>query len=195
MAFPGKKECGKLEVVDIGLKTKHARKIIAKIKHNSPSLWKSNFPRKTWKSHKYKHGHSLVFAGEMPGAAILTCVAALRTGAGLVSVVCSPNQKTLFSLVSPNIIVREDLNGNESDIFNGKIEYNSVVFGPGVYPSQKTRDIAKFILAQKVPTVLDAGALSAFEGHQHELFSNLHRDVIITLTMANTGAFFMKIRK
>ena len=178
--FPGKEKCGELEVVDIGLKPKHAHKIIASIKYNSPSLWKASFPKKTWSSHKYKHGHSLIFAGEMLGATILSCLAALRVGAGLVSVVCNPNQKSVLSLIAPSIIVITDVNLDINKLFNGKIRYDSIVFGPGTLPTKKTRDTATLILSQNIPTVLDAGAITAFEKYRKALFSVLHKNVILT---------------
>ena len=36
------------------------------------------------------------------------------------------------------------------------------------------------ILSQNIPTVLDAGAISAFENHRNELFSIIHKNVILT---------------
>ena len=178
--FPGKKKCGDLEVVDIGLKIKHARNIRGKIKYNAPSLWRDYLPKKTWRSHKYKHGHSLIFAGEMLGATILSCLAALRVGSGLVTVICHPKQKSVLSLIAPSIIVISKTSLNIDKIFKGETKYDSIVFGPGTRPTKRTRRTAIFILSQNIPTVLDAGAISSFEHHQEQLFSILHKNVIMT---------------
>ena len=55
---------------------------------NHPRLWLGLLPRRTSASHKYAHGHALVLGGGMAssGAARMAARAALRAGAGLVTV-------------------------------------------------------------------------------------------------------------
>lgn len=194
-AFPGKIKCGKLHIVDIGLKTSHARNLKINVKHNDPKLWKSYFPKKTWSSHKHKHGHTLILTGEMPGAGVLASITALRSGVGLISVICLPKYQTLFNLLAPSIIVHAEKNPMKSEHIKENSKYDSIVFGPGALPNKGTRDITKLILGLRKPTVLDAGAISAFKGHQDELLGNLHNKVIMTPHQGEFKSLFPEYQK
>ena len=194
-AFPGKEKCGKLHIVDIGLKTSHARNLTINVKHNDPKLWKSNFPKKIWSSHKHKHGHTLILTGEMPGASVLASIAALRCGVGLVSVICLSKYQTLFNLLAPSIIVHAEKNPMKSEHIKEISKYDSIVFGPGAPPSKVTRDTTKLILGLRKPTVLDAGAISAFKGHQDELLGNLHNKVVMTPHQGEFKSLFPEYQK
>jgi ADP-dependent NAD(P)H-hydrate dehydratase / NAD(P)H-hydrate epimerase len=54
---------------------------------NEPTLFLSALPRALPEAHKYAHGHAVIFSGglESLGAARLAARAALRVGAGLVT--------------------------------------------------------------------------------------------------------------
>tara|TARA_B100000287_G_scaffold274956_1_gene258990 strand:+ start:6626 stop:8146 length:1521 start_codon:yes stop_codon:yes gene_type:complete len=194
-AFPGKKKCGKLHIVDIGLKPSHARNLTINVKHNDPKLWKSYFPKKTWSSHKHKHGHTLILTGEMPGAGVLASIAALRCGVGLISVICLPKYQTLFNLLAPSIIVHAEKTPMKSEHIKENSKYDSIVFGPGALPNKVTRDITKLILGLRKPTVLDAGAISAFKGHKDELLGNLHNKVVMTPHQGEFKSLFPEYQK
>lgn len=87
LLFPGREYVGRLKVVDIGI----PEKVIASAKIKrfwlSDDLCRNMLPERPANGHKGTFGRVLVLAGSagMTGAAVLTAEAALRSGAGLVT--------------------------------------------------------------------------------------------------------------
>ena len=88
LLLPGRTHAGEVSVVDIGIDPATLKEIAPQTFHNLPELWASQFPRLQVDSHKYNRGHVIVASGPMTrtGAARLAARAALRIGAGLVTV-------------------------------------------------------------------------------------------------------------
>lgn len=82
------------------------------MKPNTPDLWRGLFPKPGADSHKYTRGHALIFgAPELTGATRLAAAGAARVGAGLVSILCTPQTASIYKASSPaHILVRDDLN-------------------------------------------------------------------------------------
>ena len=80
-----------------------------KIIKNSLSFWVKNFPFKNNKSHKYNRGQLIVVSGEnqMIGASMLSAEAALRTGVGSVTMICSKKNFKLFALKFPSMLKKK----------------------------------------------------------------------------------------
>ena len=122
-------------------------------------------------SHKNAFGHILVIGGDrgMVGAALLSAKAALRSGAGLVTVLVHADCTQSLS-ATPELMVLS------WDSIDEKLEQASVVLvGPGLGQSQKARHCLKKIKDCKKPMVVDASALDA--DFLHALASN---QVVIT---------------
>lgn len=117
------------------------------MKENNPDLWRTLIPVKTSQSHKYKHGHSLIYgANELTGATRLAASACARAGSGLVTVLAKPDVADIYRTSLPaHILVRNDL-----DWFDKRI--TTKIYGPGGLPL-----IPDF--NSTLPTILDADAL------------------------------------
>ena len=108
-------------------------------------------------SHKKEFGHVLIVGGDqgMTGATSLAAQAALRGGAGLVSVLVHPQCTHELSAI-PELMVQ-----SWDDIDTRLAQATVIVVGPGLGQS----DAAKSCLAKlrncKQPMVVDAGALEA----------------------------------
>ena len=89
--LPGKRYCGDVRAVDIGIPATVLAEIAPQTFVNEPDFWLRYFPRLKQDGHKYDRGHAVVVSGPMEstGAARLGARAALRVGAGLVSVATS----------------------------------------------------------------------------------------------------------
>jgi len=121
-------------------------------------------------AHKGEFGHVLVVGGDhgMSGAARMAAEAALRVGAGKVSVATRGTHAALLSTVRPEIMSH----GVESAQALGALLERATVIavGPGLGQSAWARELLGRVLEQPVPLVLDADALNllAAEPLRHE---------------------------
>ena len=117
-------------------------------------------------SHKYDYGHVLVIAGSknMPGAGVLCCNAAMRSGAGLVTYAVKEeyfNNACALSKPETMFFVYGDSSEILEFIENRKV--SSVVIGPGLLPSRTLRKfIEKIISKIEIPVILDASGIAVF---------------------------------
>jgi ADP-dependent NAD(P)H-hydrate dehydratase / NAD(P)H-hydrate epimerase len=115
-------------------------------------------------SHKGQYGHVLLIGGErgMSGAVLLAAEAALRTGAGLVSIATRAEHAALLGIRCPEVMSHgiEDSAG-----LRGLIERATVVaIGPGLGRSAWARGLLGYVLETRRPLVVDADALNLIAG-------------------------------
>jgi len=132
--------------------------------------------------HKYDHGHVLVLAGGSGhgGAARLAARAALRVGAGLVTVGC-PSAALGENAAQLTAIMLRELDGSaalERVLQDARL--NALCLGPGLGVGTETRNLVRVALAARRPTVLDADALTAFADDPRALFALLHGNAVLT---------------
>ena len=102
-------------------------------------------------AHKYTRGLACVVAGAMPGAALLACQAAQRSGAGYVKLLGKiGNRRAAPSLVTAG--------GPLSDTLDDK-RIGAVLIGPGLGRDDAARERLKTAIARADRLVLDADAL------------------------------------
>lgn len=143
---------------------------------NEPSLWKDQLPRPRPDGHKYDRGHVVVFGGaRLTGAARLAAQAAMRAGAGLCTVVAPAEAVVVYRSDAPHVMVEEwtDIPAHLTDP-----RRNAAIIGPGLEGDIRADVLA--VLATRRPTVLDAGALTAFAGDEGGLCAALHPDCVLT---------------
>lgn len=144
---------------------------------NNPSLWRSVFPDHKPDGHKYDRGCAVVFGGaKMTGAARLASEAAMRVGAGLCVVVAPESAASIYRASLPAHIIVEDFEGVRTHLSDPRRK--AVLVGPGM--GRDIRSLVLAVLAEKRPTVLDADALTAFEGDRGALIDALHADCVLT---------------
>ena len=107
---------------------------------NHPSLWQEYYPKAKPENHKYDFGHVVILGGsEYVGAAKLSSVAALRIGAGLVTIAAPADVWSVYAswVQSVMTVPIEDI-----DAFDAFIEddrKNTFLVGPGAGASDYTR--------------------------------------------------------
>lgn len=169
---PGRFHCGEIVVIDIGIPPGTLGEIDIATYANHPWLWRGLMPVLKPTHHKYDRGLAYVVGGGpgKSGAARLAARAALRTGAGLVGTLC-PND-ALEEYASQQTAVMnagfDDLADFEEMIAHEKLR--AIAIGPGNGVDDDTRARVLAVLARGLPSVLDADALSVFEGRAGELF-------------------------
>ncbi len=115
-------------------------------------------------THKGHYGHVLVIGGErgMSGAAQLAGEAALRTGAGLVSVATRPEHAALLAIARPELMAH---GVDDGAALKPLIERATVIaIGPGLGRGAWARDLLGIVLESRRPLVVDADALNLLAG-------------------------------
>ena len=115
-------------------------------------------------AHKGQNGHVLVIGGDhgMAGAVRLAGEAALRTGAGLVSLATRPEHAAILAAACPELM---------SHGVTGALDLKPllrhatvVVIGPGLGRSAWARSLLAAVLESRQPRVIDADALNLLAG-------------------------------
>lgn len=186
LLYPGRRLCGTVELADIGIPESVLAEIDVSWFENDPRLW--TLPRRRPDGHKYDsgHGHCVVVSADRfrTGAARLAAMGAARIGAGLVTLAGHPDALAVHAAHVTATMLAE---APDAAALAGLLEdrrHNAVVVGPGMPPDANTRALVLTALTSGAGVVLDAGALSAFEGRAEELFNLIGRrdisDVVLT---------------
>ncbi|MCV2447007.1 NAD(P)H-hydrate dehydratase [Paracoccus sp. DMF] len=131
--------------------------------------------------HKYDHGHALVLGGGPGhgGAARLSARAALRVGAGLVTLACPPEAlaENAARLDAVMLTPLADAAGLRALLRDARL--SAVALGPGL-GLERARALVPEALGSGRAAVLDADALTAFADRPEALFAALHPRVLLT---------------
>ena len=166
---PGSQYVGMLEVVDIGL----AQQDLTSVVHRSDLLAMNDLlPRPIPSDHKYSQGVTGVVAGSdrYPGAAILSVGGALHARPGLVRY-CGTAADAVVGQW-PSAIVTS---GSPQDA--GRVD--SWALGPGIGTDEHSLALVREVLAQPVPVVIDADALTLLAEHPR-LLNDREHDTLLT---------------
>ena len=131
---------------------------------------------------KGNYGHALVVAGSVgkSGAAVLASWAALRVGAGLVTVATPEPVLPIVAAHTPEIMTEPLPATDAGSISLRSFEYErfekllkgkrALAIGPGLTTQDETQQFVRNVLGKRtVPIILDADGLNAFAGRAHEL--------------------------
>lgn len=175
LLLPGRAHCGRIKVVDIGIGQEALKAIRPRLLMNAPGLWAASLPLPRIAGHKYDRGHCVIVSGPgtRTGAARLAAAAALRAGAGLVTMAAPPDAVAVHAAHLTAIMLHcfngaADLAGMLSDR-----RLNAVAIGPGAGIDQPTRDAVAALLESPAAIVLDADAISAFADDPAHLFATI----------------------
>ena len=171
---PASAYCGLVATADIGVPVQTLTV------ENSPLLWGPLMPRLGPGVYKHARGHLKVVSGpaSATGAARLAAMAGLRIGAGLVTVLSPPGAVTV-NASHLTAIMLQPIN-DAVDLETAAKSANVVIVGPAAGVTPATRANVETILKSRARAVLDADALTVFEGSNSALFKRLRPDDIIT---------------
>jgi hydroxyethylthiazole kinase-like uncharacterized protein yjeF len=170
---PGRSLCGRTIVADIGIEEDVLGPIAPQAFANEPFLWKRQIPSPASAGHKYDRGHAVVFSGgaSRTGAARLAAEAALRGGAGLVTVF-APGPAMLVNAMHLTAVMLKRC--DDPDDLAALLEderFNAFVLGPGFGIGERARSFATAILTRGRRLVLDADGISSFRETPDALFA------------------------
>lgn len=143
---------------------------------NIPQLWLGHFHFPKAEENKYDRGHVVIAGGGITsaGATKLAARAALRAGAGLVSVACDAQALPIYAASFQAVMTKPVDTGADFSALIADKRVSAALIGPGFGMSEKTRDYVHRILTLKKPAVLDADALSVFSENPAELFAAIN---------------------
>ena len=178
LLLPGRELCGELKLAQIGIEDGVLEEIAPETYANGPRLWGDRLPRPRPQSHKYDRGHALVVSGGPwnTGAARLSARAALRIGAGLVTV-ASPTgalPSNAAHLTAVMLTEAEGVAGLARALEDAR--RNAVLIGPAAGVNEETRRRVQVTLGARRPVVLDADALTCFADEPAQLFRAISAD-------------------
>ncbi len=157
VSAPGFAHCGNIDVADIGipsgvLATQAVRAGL--VEEADVGDW---LPHPELLDHKGRRGHVVIIGGMpgMRGAGRLCANAALRAGAGLVTLA------TAGDVVADDSVMTKALATVVGDILAHK---SAIVIGPGLGQSEPAAGWLGEVLASGIPAVLDADALNLVAG-------------------------------
>jgi ADP-dependent NAD(P)H-hydrate dehydratase / NAD(P)H-hydrate epimerase len=189
--LPGRLHCGRIAVADIGIAANVLETIKPRASVNSPSLWLENLPVPSVEGHKYTRGHAVVVSGASfsTGAARLAARAALRAGAGLVTIASPREALAVNAAASLAVMVRPVDGADELADFLCDARRNVVVLGPGGGAGRPMRDMVLAALAGERAVVLDADALTSFAAEPQTLITAIRARNGATLLTPHEGEF------
>ncbi|MDJ0896218.1 MAG: NAD(P)H-hydrate dehydratase, partial [Alphaproteobacteria bacterium] len=178
---PGNRLCGRLAVDDIGIPDAVLSEIAPATARNEPELWADRLPWPQSEHHKYDRGHLVVGGGsQMTGAARLAVRAAMRTGAGMVTLACAPEAARTYNLALENVVIAPVRDtASFFDLIDAP-RARAALVGPGGGMIGATRERVLAALRAGKPTVIDADGLSVFEHTRALLFEELYVDCLLT---------------
>ena len=182
LLMPGRDLMGEVVTVDIGTPLSVLDAIAPQTFENGPALWQETFPWPRSGDHKYSRGHAIVVSGPInrTGAARLAARAALRAGAGLVTVACPPDA-LLVNATHLTAVMCQSFDGSAAlrEVLDDP-RRNAVLLGPGNGINNRTRDNVLAALAFDKAAVLDADALTVFEENSAALFDAISGPCVLT---------------
>lgn len=187
--FPGRVHCGDIELAQIGIDASVLSELgsVARINAVDVPLAMSS----ARDAHKFSKGHCLVVAGPAgkTGAARMSARAALRAGAGLVSLLSDDmNAAELAAHSIAEMVLQSELDRALEDE-----RINAVIVGPGNGVGQQTHHNVLTALASGRRVVLDADALSSFAADPDELFARIKDNATLRVVMTPHAGEFSRL--
>lgn len=191
---PGRTLSGAIRLADIGIPAAVLPAIAPNAFVNGPNLWRSELPHLDARSHKYARGAALVLSGpaHQTGAARLAARAALRVGAGLVTLASPPDAVAVNAAHLTAVMVApfSSLSGFETLIADAR--RRALALGPGAGVGPEVRRLVAAALtrpADRRTVVLDADALTSFAGEADQLAGLIARGDHAVVMTPHEGEF------
>ncbi len=181
LLLPGRALCGETVVADIGIPPAVLDAIKPACHANGPVLWRHSFPWPRLDGHKYDRGHAIVVGGAtVTGAGRLAARAAMRAGAGLVTVASEPAALPIYAADRASVMAAALPDHRAFETLLADARKNAVLLGPGNGADTKTQMRVLAALSARKRCVLDADAITCFADEPAQLFRAIRSPCVIT---------------
>ena len=190
LLYPGREYCGDIELADISMPVKLVEEYKSDKYRLTDEIVRELLPLRKANAHKGDAGRVVICAGSpgYTGAAALASDAAVKAGAGLVSLYTPLSSRDVLAIKLTEVMVHGLLErmpgilggGAASDVASSAEAADVLDIGPGLGTSESTQEAVRTIL-QKIttPVVIDADALTALAGHT-EILAAMQAQKVLT---------------
>lgn len=179
----GRTMAGRVIVPDIGISTDSICEDQEIVRTAGKDIYRKMLPDRPEDSNKGTYGRLLVIAGSkgMAGAAYLNAHAAYMTGAGLVRIYTSSDNREILQTLLPEAIVTTYEEYNKEELLSLLTWADSVCIGSGLGMSRLSEKILKTLIEYvKVPCLIDADGLNLLAENKNYLNQMAERRFVIT---------------
>ena len=179
----GRTMAGRVIVPDIGISTDSICEDQEIVRTAGKDIYRKMLPDRPEDSNKGTYGRLLVIAGSkgMAGAAYLNAHAAYMTGAGLVRIYTSSDNREILQTLLPEAIVTTYEEYNKEELLSLLTWADSVCIGSGLGMSRLSEKILKTVIEYvKVPCLIDADGLNLLAENKNYLNQMAERRFVIT---------------
>ena len=190
LLYPGREYCGDIELADISMPVKLVEEYKSDKYRLTDEIVRELLPLRKANAHKGDAGRVVICAGSpgYTGAAALASDAAVKAGAGLISLYTPLSSRDVLAIKLTEVMVHGLLErmpgilggGAASDVASSAEAADVLAIGPGLGTSESTQEAVRTIL-QKIttPVVIDADALTALTGHT-EILAAMQAQKVLT---------------
>ena len=179
----GRTMAGKVIVPDIGISTDSICEDQEIVRTAGKDIYRKMLPDRPEDSNKGTYGRLLVIAGSkgMAGAAYLNAHAAYMTGAGLVRIYTSSDNREILQTLLPEAIITTYEEYNKEELLSLLTWADGVCIGSGLGMSRLSEKILKTVIEYvKVPCLIDADGLNLLAENKNYLNQMAERRFVIT---------------
>jgi ADP-dependent NAD(P)H-hydrate dehydratase / NAD(P)H-hydrate epimerase len=191
LLYPGRGRCGRVHVEDIGISADALEALGVATFANAPALWAGMLPSPAVAGHKYDRGHALVLSGgvEGCGASRLAARAALRIGAGLVTLAVPSEALASQAAANSAVMVRRADGAQGWIALLADPRRNVAVLGPAAGVGEETVTKVLAALATERLVVIDADGLTSFAEKPGLLFDAIRQAKFAAVLTPHEGEF------
>lgn len=200
--YPGRDIAGEVTIADIGIPAELLTDEKLKIELLTRNKISLLFPERRGDLHKGDCGHILVLAGStgLSGAAALSSLGAMRTGAGLVTLGIPESLNPIMEVKLTEVMtlpLPETAEGSLSLEAKKRIlqmmrKVDTIAIGPGLSTNPETgKLLSDLLVAIEKPIILDADGLNLLNG-DISLLKNVRAPLVITPHPGEAGRLIGK---
>ncbi len=187
---PGSEHAGRLTVIDISIPSFVEDTVGFDAEVADGGMLRRFLKARGKASHKGSFGHAVVIAGSpgKTGAAHMASLAALKIGAGLVTLIVPATLNPVLETKTTEVMtypVRDDgkgffVPGSFDDIASFVSDKDVIIAGPGLSQNDGVAEVVRRIYTEiDKPFVIDADGINAFQGHT-DVLKGTKRQTVLT---------------